>query len=64
MYVYRKIVDLYVVGFYKPDGSWEPESDQTDREQAAARVAYLNGMSAARGVLDEALNSGDGNYRP
>lgn len=31
------------VGFYRPDGKWESESDHHDREQAAARVAYLNG---------------------
>jgi hypothetical protein len=65
MYVYIKSEPgLWTVGFYKPDGTWEPESDQRDREQAAARVAYLNGSAAVRGVLDEALNSGDGVYRP
>jgi hypothetical protein len=34
---------LYTVGFYKPDGSWEAESDHTSEQQAAARVHYLNG---------------------
>ena len=65
MYVYiRSQPGLWTVGFYKPDGGWEPESDHDDREQAAARVAYLNGTSAARGILDEALNSGRGDYQP
>ena len=35
--------DCYTVGFYKPDGEWEPESDHATREEAAQRVAYLNG---------------------
>jgi hypothetical protein len=34
---------LYTVGFYGPDNKWEPESDYSDREQAARRVHYLNG---------------------
>jgi hypothetical protein len=54
---------LWTVGFYGPDG-WEPESDHDSAEQAAARVHYLNGGSAVRSTLDEALNSGDGSYRP
>ena len=44
MYVYvRSEPTLWTVGFYKPDGSWEPESDHTSPQQAAERVAYLNG---------------------
>lgn len=35
--------DLFTVGFYKPDGTWEPDSDHRDREEAAKRVRYLNG---------------------
>ena len=34
---------LWTVGFYNPDGKWEPESDHPVREDAAARVHYLNG---------------------
>ncbi len=34
---------LYTVGFYKPDGSFEPESDHEDKGEAADRVAWLNG---------------------
>lgn len=44
MYVYIKSEpNLFTVGFYKPDGSWEPEHDYPDREEAAKRVAWLNG---------------------
>ncbi|GAH83551.1 unnamed protein product [marine sediment metagenome] len=34
---------LYTVGFYDPDGKWNSESDHGSKEQAAGRVAYLNG---------------------
>jgi len=34
---------LFTVGFYRPDGRWEPESDHDSREKAAERVHYLNG---------------------
>ena len=44
MYVYiRSEPNLYTVGFYSPDGKWNPESDWNDREEAAKRVSYLNG---------------------
>jgi excisionase family DNA binding protein len=43
-YVYlRSDARLWTVGFYRPDGVWEPESDWDDSEEAAARTAYLNG---------------------
>jgi len=35
--------ELFTVGFYKPDGSFESESDHGSKELAAARVHYLNG---------------------
>lgn len=35
--------DLYTVGFYTPQGRFEPESDHSTRESAAKRVNYLNG---------------------
>jgi hypothetical protein len=35
--------DMWVVGYYDPDGVWEPESDHVTAEAAAARVHYLNG---------------------
>lgn len=34
---------LYTVGFYKPDGRFEPESDHSEAGAAADRTAYLNG---------------------
>lgn len=34
---------LWTVGFYKPDGTFEPESDHDSAEDAAQRVNYLNG---------------------
>lgn len=44
MYVYIKSEStLWTVGFYKPDGTWEPESDHESPEKAAERVRYLNG---------------------
>jgi hypothetical protein len=44
MYVYiRSEPQLWTVGFYKPDGAFEPESDWPDKKAAAARVHYLNG---------------------
>jgi hypothetical protein len=44
MWVYIKSEPgLWTVGFYDPAGKWQAESDHNDAEQAAARVAYLNG---------------------
>ena len=44
MYVYIKSeANVWTVGFYKPDGSWEPESDYNTAEEAARQVHYLNG---------------------
>lgn len=43
-YVYvRSEPGLWTVGFYKPDGTWEPESDHASTGEAAQRVRYLNG---------------------
>jgi hypothetical protein len=43
-YVYIKSEpNLYTVGFYRPDGGWEPESDWRRSEDAAEQVHYLNG---------------------
>ena len=72
---------LYTVGFYDPKGKWQPESDHDNRQDAADRVAYLNGSGTKtceakicgvncgfncgyRRNISEALNSGDGVYRP
>jgi len=49
MYVYRHTDTdqygqwLWTVGFYKPNGEWVPESDHTSKDEAAKRVAWLNG---------------------
>jgi len=56
---------LWTVGFYRPDGKWEPESDHAVQEEAAQRTAWLNGSGAPLcESISQALNSGDGVYRP
>jgi hypothetical protein len=37
---------LWTVGFYSPDGKFQPESDWSDHSDAAARAAYLNGVGS------------------
>lgn len=39
----RSEPQLWTVGFYRPDGKWESESDHGSPDEAAARVHYLNG---------------------
>jgi len=34
---------LWTVGFHSPNGNWHPESDHDSPEEAAKRVAWLNG---------------------
>ncbi len=64
MYVYQILeLGLWDVGFYTPDGEWVSESDHTDRDEAAKRVAWLNGGSLPEHIT-QALNEGDGSYRP
>jgi hypothetical protein len=36
---------LYTVGCDDGDGNWRPESDHSNTEDAARRVAFLNGQS-------------------
>lgn len=49
MYVYiQSEPTLWTVGFYRPDGKWEPESDHGSAEKAAERVAWLNGAVVNR----------------
>lgn len=44
MYVYQRTEpSLWTVGYYKPDGTWEPESDHGSPDEAASRVRWLNG---------------------
>lgn len=48
MYVYiMSEPGLLTVGFYDPNGKWHADSDHNTREEAAARVAYLNGGKAS-----------------
>lgn len=49
MYVYRKahMESVFTVGYYDPQGKWQPESDWMTRSEAAARVSYLNGGNNA-----------------
>lgn len=34
---------LWTVGFFDPEGKWHPDNDYNDRQEAARRVAWLNG---------------------
>lgn len=62
-YVYiRSEPNLWTVGFYDPQGKWHAESDHDTTESAAKRVNYLNGGSME--WLSQALNEGDGTYKP
>lgn len=35
--------NLWTVGFYDPNGKWNPESDWDNKESAQKQVHYLNG---------------------
>ena len=61
---------LWTVGHYTPGGKWEPESDQTTPDLAAARCNYLNGIGRRQwtaprirefdaGALEEAIDALD-----
>lgn len=52
----------YTVGHYSPDGRYHTDSDHDTKKAAGERVAYLNGRYNP--ALDQALNEGDGVYRP
>lgn len=44
MYVYiQSEPGLWTVGFYDPSGNWHAESDHPSTDEAAKRVAWLNG---------------------
>lgn len=67
MYVYRDFMKdgCYTVGHYSPAGEWVPESDHATIFEAAKRAAWLNGSRpTSPASTHEALNSGDGTYRP
>lgn len=43
-WVYRQTEpELYTVGFYDPAGTWHTDSDHATKQEAAERVAWLNG---------------------
>ncbi len=60
-YVYiRTEPELWTVGFYRPDGTWEPESDHGSKEDAARHVISLNGGCPDGELLEQILaNAGD-----
>jgi hypothetical protein len=37
---------LWTVGFRKPNGEWEPESDHADEREAKVRAHDLNGVES------------------
>lgn len=39
----------FTVGFYSPDGAWNPVSDHGSRDSAEEKVSYLNGAGQFRG---------------
>ncbi len=44
MYVFiQSEPGLYTVGFYKPDGKFEPVDDYSKKQEAEKQVHYLNG---------------------
>ena len=40
--------DLWIVGYYDPNGDLSPESEHDNADKAAQRVHYLNGGSEYR----------------
>jgi hypothetical protein len=61
-WVYRKTEpNLWTVGFYAPDGTWEPESDHDNPEEAAQRCRWLNGGGGG-GHSSPADSRGDGEH--
>lgn len=44
MWLYKQTEPrLWTVGFYTPNGDWEPEGDYGTPQEAANRVHWLNG---------------------
>lgn len=45
VWLYQQIEpEVFEVGYYDPRGAWHMETQQASRAEAAARVAYLNGL--------------------
>lgn len=62
MYVYIQSEPMcYTVGFYDPQGQWQPESDWKTPDEAAQRVTTLNGGDLAERVkaLEEQIEAMD-----
>ena len=56
MWVYIKSEpQLWTVGFYSPDGMWHPESDYRWPQDAAERVAFLNGQIKTQNQCKETI---------
>lgn len=56
MYIYLKTErGLYTVGCYL-NNEWIAESDHEDKQQAAARVAWLNGLKPAKEGPDDLID--------
>lgn len=54
MYVYQKSdYNLWIVGFYTPNGKWVSESDYECRDDAAERVHWLNGGGKPRDIIND-----------
>ena len=60
MFVYVKSEPtVWTVGHYRPDGEWEPESDQASADDAAKRVRWLNGGNDSKpGDLGDIVYAG------
>jgi hypothetical protein len=57
MYVYIQTEPrLWTVGFFDPDSKWRTDSDHSDRERAARRVAYLNGTTMPDDNKDDMIH--------
>jgi hypothetical protein len=59
-YVYRYIEyivhdHLWSVGYFDPKGRWQEESDYATADEAAKRVAWLNGGSVDRNEMDKLI---------
>lgn len=53
MWVYlRSEANLWTVGFYDPAGNWITDTDHESTEEAAKRVAFLNGGLVSAFVAD------------
>jgi hypothetical protein len=63
---------LWTVGFNKPDGGWEPESDHDSQPDAQRRAGRLNGnadwplvyIRSEPGLWTSGSYGGDGRWEP